>query len=208
MNLHAREPEVPGVARDLGGVSGGHFTQEAFVPTATVPNTRHTNSSVYRRLAQQARTAGLLHPRRWYYAAKIVTAAAALAAGVVALLVLGDSPVALAVAAVWAVASTQVVFLGHDAGHLQNVPFSFCAWRARATFRAHPVHPGADAVTGQGPRPAAGPGTSAPLPTPSRDGSGRNRHAAGRVERSHKHPRRRGYVLSGSYSNERSKRTR
>jgi fatty acid desaturase len=73
----------------------------------------------YRLLAQQIRDAGLMERRRWYYGLKIGGTLAVMVAGWALLFVVGSSPVALAVAAFWAIAFTQVVFLGHDAGHQQ-----------------------------------------------------------------------------------------
>ncbi len=79
----------------------------------------NSERSAYGVLARQVRDAGLLERRPWYYAAKIGATAAAAAAGLAGLFVVGNSPLALAVAAFWAVTFAQVVFLGHDAGHHQ-----------------------------------------------------------------------------------------
>jgi fatty acid desaturase len=60
-----------------------------------------------------------LDRRPLYYSAKIAMTLAAFGAGWLALFVVGDSWAALGVAAFLAAAFTQVVFLGHDAGHQQ-----------------------------------------------------------------------------------------
>jgi fatty acid desaturase len=78
-----------------------------------------TESSDYRRLAGQVRNAGLMERRPWYYATRFVVIVAAMAAAAFALFLVGNSPVAIAVAAVMAIAFAQVAFIGHDAGHLQ-----------------------------------------------------------------------------------------
>ncbi len=58
-------------------------------------------------------------------------------------------------------------------------------------------------------RSAAGPGTSAPLPdTKAEMGQVEIGRQPDELSGPNKHPRRWGYVLSGSYLNERSKRTR
>jgi fatty acid desaturase len=85
------------------------------VQTATIGSA----PSDYRVLAEQIRDAGLLERRPGYYSVKIALTAAAFAAGWVALFVVGDSWAALGVAAFLAVMFTQVVFVGHDAGHQQ-----------------------------------------------------------------------------------------
>lgn len=73
----------------------------------------------FRALNQQVRAAGLLRRRPWAYGIRIAGTLGALVAGVVALVVLGNSRLALALAAVLAVVFVQVVFVGHDAGHQQ-----------------------------------------------------------------------------------------
>jgi len=73
----------------------------------------------YRELAGRVRDAGLLDRRPFYYAAKIALTVAALVAGWVALFAVGDSWVALVIAGWLAMTFTQVVFVGHDAGHQQ-----------------------------------------------------------------------------------------
>jgi fatty acid desaturase len=73
----------------------------------------------FRFLAAQVRSAGLLDRRRGYYWAKIILTVGAFAAGWAAFFVLGASWANLGVAAFLGVMSTQLGFLGHDAGHGQ-----------------------------------------------------------------------------------------
>jgi fatty acid desaturase len=72
-----------------------------------------------RELAERVRNAGLLRRTPWYYSTKITLTLTAFAAGWVALFILGNSWAALGIAAFLAVMFTQVVFVGHDAGHQQ-----------------------------------------------------------------------------------------
>ena len=73
----------------------------------------------YCALVEEVRTAGLMTPRPWFYAVKMSLTIVALAAGWVAFSLVGDSWNTLGIAVVLAVAFTQVVFFGHDAGHQQ-----------------------------------------------------------------------------------------
>jgi fatty acid desaturase len=75
--------------------------------------------SDYRTLAAQVRDAGLLERRPVYYAVKIAMTLGAMAAGWAAFLLVADSWATIGVAAFLGVMFTQVVFLGHDAGHQQ-----------------------------------------------------------------------------------------
>jgi len=75
--------------------------------------------SEYRELAEQVRNAGLLRRRPVYYGIKVTMTILGLAAVWAALFVVGNSWAALGVAAAMAVVFTQVLFLGHDAGHQQ-----------------------------------------------------------------------------------------
>jgi fatty acid desaturase len=75
--------------------------------------------SAYSVLSRQIKQAGLLDRRLGYYAAQIALILALMAAGITAFVVLGDSWWQLLVAAFFAVVSTQLGFLGHDAGHRQ-----------------------------------------------------------------------------------------
>ena len=75
--------------------------------------------SEYAELSRQIKEAGLLELRSAYYILKITLTVAALAAGWIAFIVVGDSWWQLAVAAFLAVVFTQIGFLGHDAGHRQ-----------------------------------------------------------------------------------------
>ncbi len=71
----------------------------------------------YKRLVDEARQAGLLERRRWYYTLKVIITVGCFALGWVLFFIIGDSWATLGVAALLAFASTQVVYLGHDAGH-------------------------------------------------------------------------------------------
>ena len=71
------------------------------------------------RLLPRVRVAGLMDRRPWYYAAKLVATTAAFAAGWVGFVLLGASWFSLGIAAFLGVMSTQLGFLGHDAGHGQ-----------------------------------------------------------------------------------------
>jgi fatty acid desaturase len=75
--------------------------------------------TAYAELSRQIKQSGLLERRPGYYAGQIALIVALGAAGVAALLLLGDSWWQLAVAAFLALVSTQLGFLGHDAGHRQ-----------------------------------------------------------------------------------------
>ena len=73
----------------------------------------------YTQLSRQIKQAGLLDRRRGWYAAKIGSNLALLAAGAAAFAILGESWWQLATAAYLAVVFTQLAFVGHDAGHRQ-----------------------------------------------------------------------------------------
>ncbi len=75
--------------------------------------------SEYTQLSRQIKQAGLLDRRRGWYATRIGTNLALLAAGWVALAVLGQSWWQLLTAAYLAIVFTQLAFVGHDAGHRQ-----------------------------------------------------------------------------------------
>jgi fatty acid desaturase len=85
------------------------------VPTLS----RSTAPGDLRVLTRQVRAAGLLRRRPGWYSAKISVTLLSLLAGWVLLFVIGDSWWAMLDAAALAVLTTQVVFLGHDAGHQQ-----------------------------------------------------------------------------------------
>jgi fatty acid desaturase len=88
-------------------------------PTATPAPSRTGRWSEYTQLSRQIKQAGLLDRRRGWYAAKIGSNLALLAAGAAALAILGESWWQLATAAYLAVVFTQLAFVGHDAGHRQ-----------------------------------------------------------------------------------------
>jgi fatty acid desaturase len=75
--------------------------------------------STFADLSRQIKQAGLLQRRPGRYAGRIAVLLALCVAGAVAFVLVGDSWWQLAVAAYFAVASTQLGFLGHDAGHRQ-----------------------------------------------------------------------------------------
>ncbi|MGH9090822.1 MAG: fatty acid desaturase family protein, partial [Acidimicrobiales bacterium] len=123
----------------------------------------------FRTLAYQVRDAGLLDRRLGHYWTKIVVTVAAFGAGWAALFALGGSWWVLAVAAFLGVASCQLGFLGHDAGHGQVfaarranrllglvignglVGLSFGWWVAKhSAHHAHPNQPDLDPDIGLG----------------------------------------------------------
>ncbi|HEY1830147.1 MAG TPA: acyl-CoA desaturase [Acidimicrobiales bacterium] len=73
----------------------------------------------YRTLSMQVREAGLLDRRLPYYGAKIGLTLAAFAAGWIGFFLLGPSWATLGIAAFLGLVSTQLGFIGHDAGHGQ-----------------------------------------------------------------------------------------
>ena len=73
----------------------------------------------YGQLCHQLRLAGLLDRRTGYYTLKIALTLLAVTGGWVGFAVLGNSWATLALAAFLGLAFSQVVFLGHDAGHQQ-----------------------------------------------------------------------------------------
>lgn len=75
--------------------------------------------SDYSELVRRVTAAGLLRPRPGWYAAVTAATAAAYVAGWVTVVAVGDSWWQLLVAAGLAMLTTQVAFLGHDAGHRQ-----------------------------------------------------------------------------------------
>ena len=70
-------------------------------------------------LTKELKTAGLLDRRRGYYLLRMTANALLLGTIAVAFALLGDSWWQVLTAAVLAVASTQLAFIGHDAGHRQ-----------------------------------------------------------------------------------------
>ncbi|WP_406072621.1 fatty acid desaturase family protein [Micromonospora sp. NBC_01638] len=75
--------------------------------------------SDYAQLSRRISQAGLLERRPGWYVTRIAFTLGAFVAGWVAVFLLGDSWWQLPLAALMAVATTQVAFLGHDAGHRQ-----------------------------------------------------------------------------------------
>ncbi|MFI2646284.1 fatty acid desaturase family protein [Micromonospora fulviviridis] len=85
--------------------------------TLTAPPARR--GSDYARLSRRVAAAGLFDRRPGRYAARIGITLGAFLAGWAAVVAVGDSWWQLPLAALMAVATTQVAFLGHDAGHRQ-----------------------------------------------------------------------------------------
>jgi fatty acid desaturase len=77
------------------------------------------HGSDYARLTRRIRQAGLLDSRPGHYALRFTVNLALLAAIGAAFFLLGDSWLQVVVAAVLAVAFTQIAFLAHDVGHRQ-----------------------------------------------------------------------------------------
>ena len=75
--------------------------------------------SDYARLLAEVRRAGLLERSGWRYLTRVLTLAASIGAGVLALSWVGDSWWTLVVAAYAGAVMAQLGFLGHDAGHQQ-----------------------------------------------------------------------------------------
>ena len=75
--------------------------------------------SEYASLSRQIRAAGLLSRARWHYTLRIAATASLFAACWWGFVIVGDSWLALILAGLLGVASTQVGFLGHDGGHQQ-----------------------------------------------------------------------------------------
>jgi fatty acid desaturase len=80
---------------------------------------RRTRGSAYAELSRQIKQAGLLDRRPGYYAGRSALVLGLCAVGVAMFFAVGDSWWQLLVAAFFAVVSTQLGFLGHDAGHRQ-----------------------------------------------------------------------------------------
>ena len=128
-----------------------------------------TPAQNFRTLAMQVRASGLLDRRPGYYGAKIVLTLAAFAAGWLGFFVVGASWATLGIAAFLGVMSTQLGFLGHDAGHGQVfasrqanrllclfvgnglIGLSFGWWVPKHNaHHAHPNEPGRDPDIGVG----------------------------------------------------------
>lgn len=84
------------------------------IPEAVVPQ-----GTAYSELSRRIKQAGLLDRRPGDYTGRIAATVVACAAGVAGFLLVGDSWWQTAVAVYFAVISTQLGFLGHDAGHRQ-----------------------------------------------------------------------------------------
>jgi fatty acid desaturase len=89
-------------------------TQDVQPTTAERPR-----GSDFARLTKELKTAGLLDRRRGYYALRMAINGVLLGAIAVTFVLLGDSWWQMLLAVAMAVASTQLAFIGHDAGHRQ-----------------------------------------------------------------------------------------
>ncbi|QDY10375.1 acyl-CoA desaturase [Micromonospora sp. HM134] len=87
--------------------------------SSTLAASTARRGSDYARLSRRVAEAGLLHRRPGWYTACIVGTLGTFLAGWVLVAMVGDSWWQLPLAVVMAVATTQVAFLGHDAGHRQ-----------------------------------------------------------------------------------------
>jgi len=83
------------------------------------PATRPAGPDPFQELLHRVKAAGLLDPRPGYYTAKIAFNLAMLAAGWIALALVGNSWWVIAVGIYLAFAYTQTGFIGHDIGHRQ-----------------------------------------------------------------------------------------
>jgi fatty acid desaturase len=86
---------------------------------ARPPATRPAGPDPFQELLRRVKAAGLLDPRPGYYTAKIGFNLAMLAAGWIALALVGNSWWVIAVGIYLAFAYTQTGFIGHDIGHRQ-----------------------------------------------------------------------------------------
>ncbi len=86
---------------------------------AAVQGPDQRRGSDFAELSRLVKRAGLLRRRYGYYAVRIACNVVLLAAGVVALVVLGSSWWQLLTAALFAAVFTQFAYVGHDAGHRQ-----------------------------------------------------------------------------------------
>ena len=91
--------------------------ERAAVPTSSADEAGGAHD--FRALAVRVRGAGLMDRRLRYYWVKLVVTVAAFAAGWVGFFLIGASWANLGVAVFLGVMSTQIGFLGHDAGHGQ-----------------------------------------------------------------------------------------
>ncbi|MEU5695052.1 acyl-CoA desaturase [Actinosynnema sp. NPDC020468] len=96
------------------GTAPGQTTPTAPTDTANPPR-----GSDFARLTREVRAAGLLGRRRGYYLARMTVNALLLVAVALAFAALGDSWWQVVTAVALAVVSTQLAFIGHDAGHRQ-----------------------------------------------------------------------------------------
>jgi fatty acid desaturase len=86
---------------------------------ARPPATQPAGPDPFQELLRRVKAAGLLDPRPGYYTAKIAFNLAMLAAGWIAMALVGNSWWVVAVGVYMAFAYTQTGFVGHDIGHRQ-----------------------------------------------------------------------------------------
>ena len=116
MRSDRRRP-LPGVGALDPGVHVA--AEESPVSTdATLTRPSRTRSD-YAELSHRVRDSGLLERRTGYYIVKFALTLGAFAAGWVAFALIGATWWQLLTAVVLGILSTQVAFLGHDAGHKQ-----------------------------------------------------------------------------------------
>ncbi len=87
--------------------------------TSPLPPSQGTRGSDFAELSRYVKDAGLLRRRYGYYAVRITVNTLLLAAGITALVLIGDSWWQLLTAVFFAGVLTQFAFVGHDAGHRQ-----------------------------------------------------------------------------------------
>ncbi|GAA3029078.1 fatty acid desaturase [Actinokineospora globicatena] len=109
-------PETP-AAPDSGRLD--MTAPPPIAPPRATTATRQAPRSDFAALTGVIREAGLLDRRHGYYAVTISVTLLVFAAGCVGFVLLGDSWWQLGTAVFFAVMSTQLAFLGHDAGHRQ-----------------------------------------------------------------------------------------
>src|SRR6266545_1809431 len=113
-------PRTPAAHRSCRRAAGVSMRAiEVSAAAQPYSTTAPRRGSAYSELSRQIKQARLLDRRKGYYAGLIALTGALCAVGVVAFLLIGDSWWQLVVAAYFAVVSTQLGFLGHDAGHRQ-----------------------------------------------------------------------------------------
>ncbi|SER28023.1 fatty acid desaturase family protein [Actinokineospora terrae] len=88
-------------------------------PVSETQQPESRRGSDFAELSRSIKSEGLLHRRHTYYAVRIATNFALLAAAVAGFVLLGDSWWQVITAVVFGLVLTQFAFVGHDAGHRQ-----------------------------------------------------------------------------------------